>query len=376
MKDEDKTKWQLIGELVELRRRVSELEALEAEREKQTILDSLVENVVYHDMEMRVLWANRAACESAGMTLGELIGCHCYEVWARRSDPCEECPVQRAWRNGRPEAMEKTGSDGRSWYIRGTPVRDSRGDIVGMVELTLKITDRKRAEQEARESTKKLKHFAYSVLHDLKSPAVGIYGLTERLQRECRQNLDARARNYCDQILRAAVHIAAPVEKINVYIATEEAPLTVENVSVGEVLRMVRDEFSARLAVRQIRWVVPEAEIEVRADRLSMVRIFTNLVDNALKYGGQQLSEIRVGYEEAEGFHIFSVRDNGAGIRGGDYKRIFALFGRDKTSKATPGAGLGLAIVSEIAARHKGRVWVEPGRDKATTFYVSLAKDL
>ena len=99
-------------------------------------------------------------------------------------------------------------------------------------------------------------------------------------------------------------------------------------------------------------------------------------VDNALKYGGESLSEISVGYQGNDDSHIFSVSDNGAGIRGGDYEGLFAAFRRDDTSKAVEGAGLGLAIVSEIAERHKGRVWAEPGKDQGAIFFISVSKDL
>lgn len=164
MKDEDKTKEQLMNELVELRQRIAELEASEtghirretalkqAEQEKQTILDSLVEHVIYHDLDMRMLWANRAACQSVGRTREELVGRHCYEIWAERSDPCEDCPVKGSRETGQPQAVEKMTPDGRFWFIQGSVVRDSNGDIVGMVELTLDITERKRAEEAVRKA--------------------------------------------------------------------------------------------------------------------------------------------------------------------------------------------------------------------------------
>ena len=163
MKVKDKTREQLTEELEELRRRVAELEATQAkhlavervlqetEHEKQTILDSLVEHVIFHDMEMRVLWANRAACDSASMTREELLGRHCYEVWAKRTEVCENCPVQLARQTGQPQGIEKNTPDGRSWYVRGSPVLDSNGHFVGMVELALDITERKRAEEGLRQ---------------------------------------------------------------------------------------------------------------------------------------------------------------------------------------------------------------------------------
>ena len=130
----------------------------QTEQEKQTILDSLVEHVIFHDMEMRVRWANQAACDSADMTREELVGRHCYELWAKRSEACEDCPVKLARQTGQPQAIEKNTRDGRSWYVQGSPVLDSNGHLLGMVELTLDITQRKRIEEELRASESRYRH--------------------------------------------------------------------------------------------------------------------------------------------------------------------------------------------------------------------------
>jgi signal transduction histidine kinase len=238
------------------------------------------------------------------------------------------------------------------------------------------INERQEAEVALRQSSEQLKFFAYSVMHDLKSPAIGIYGLTELLHKHYKDTLDERGKRYCDQILKASVHVAALIEKINVYIATKEASLKIEKIKVKEILQILREEFSSRLAARQIGWVEPETMIEIKADKLSLLRVFRNLVDNALKYGGKDLSEIRIEYRESERFHTFSISDNGVGIEGEDYEKIFALFQRDAKSKGVEGAGLGLAIVREIAEQHGGKVWIEPGKERGTTFHISLPKDL
>lgn len=117
------------------------------EQEKITILDSLMEHVVYHDREMKILWANRAACESVNMKREDLLGRNCYEVWADRRVPCEDCPVIKAPESAQPQTIEKMTPDGRWWYVQGHPVRDSDGHFTGATEITLDITDRKRAEE-------------------------------------------------------------------------------------------------------------------------------------------------------------------------------------------------------------------------------------
>ena len=167
MGDATKTEAQLIQDLVDSRQRIAELESAESEGvrteealrkallEKDAILDSLVEYVIYQDTEMKILWANRAACESAGLAREDLIGRYCYEVWSQRSDPCPDCPVVEAMETGRPQEVEKTTPDGRAWFVRGYPVRDESGDAIGAVEVTLEITARKQAEEAMHRSLEK-----------------------------------------------------------------------------------------------------------------------------------------------------------------------------------------------------------------------------
>jgi light-regulated signal transduction histidine kinase (bacteriophytochrome) len=186
--------------------------------------------------------------------------------------------------------------------------------------------------------------------------------------------LDEKGKIYSNQILRLSEHIAALVEQINVFIATKETPLLLEQIDLKNLLLILRDEFSARLSVRQIDWLEPECTVDFWADRLAILRVFRNLIDNALKYGGDQLSKIWIEYEESEDFHIFSVGNDGAECKEMDPEKIFGPFQRHESSKGTEGTGLGLTIVKEIAERHGGKVWVTPRCQNATTFHMSIAK--
>ncbi|MGA7876670.1 MAG: PAS domain S-box protein, partial [Desulfoferrobacter sp.] len=256
------------------------------------------------------------------------------------------------------------------------PVFDAQGRFLGRRGSNRDITDQKEVEKALQESSQKLKLFAYSVVHDLKSPAIGIYGLSRRLTKSYRDILDDKGRNCCDQILRTAEHIAALVDKVNVYIATKEARLSIETIKITEVLRVLKDEFCTQLSIRQIDWLEPMTALEIKADRLGMLRAFRNLVDNSLKYGGERLSKIWIGYEKSEDFHIFSFSDDGRGLKEEDSEKIFRAFQRNETSRGVEGAGLGLTIVKEIAEQHGGKVWVEPRSKKGITFYISISKNL
>jgi signal transduction histidine kinase len=276
--------------------------------------------------------------------------------------------------------IERNRADEALWKARGELERrvEERTSelVIANDNLNQEIQDRTRAEEALKKSSEKIKLFAYSVSHDLKNPAIGIYGLTKLLHKNYSDILDNKGKNYCDQILRAAEQIAALVEMINVYISTKEAQLNFERVKLKELLQMTREEFSTQLNIRQIKWLEPENPPEIKIDRLSIVRVLRNLVDNALKYGGDDLSEIKIGYKETDEFHILSVKDDGVGIKDEDAKKIFGLFQRQETSIGIEGAGLGLAIVKDIVEQHRGKVWVEPGPEKGITIYISISRYL
>lgn len=140
----------------------------ESQQEKQAILDSMSEDVVFHDTEHRIIWANRVASESVGSTPDELVGRHCYEVFHQRSKPCPGCPLVKARETGQPQVVEMTSPDGRISFVRGYPVRDAHDDIAGVVEVTLEITQRKRAEDALRESEERYR----TVLEACPAPVV------------------------------------------------------------------------------------------------------------------------------------------------------------------------------------------------------------
>jgi PAS domain S-box-containing protein len=367
------------------------LEALEAEHKRaeeeireyaESIVETVRESLVVLDADLRVISANRSFYETFKTKPGETAGQLFYDLGNRQwnipklRELLEEIlPTGITFDNFEVEHEFRTIGR-RIMHLNARRISKKTNETKLILLAIEDATERKRAQQALRENFEKLKFFAYSVIHDLKSPTIGIYGLTELLQKHYKDALDERGKSYCDQILKASVHIAALIEKINVYIATKESPLRIEKANIKEILQIVRDEFSPRLTLRQVRWLEPEAMVEIEADKLSILRVFTNFVDNALKYGGEDLSEIRIGYEESEDFHTLSVSDNGAGIRKGDRERIFSAFRRGETYETVEGVGLGLAIVAEIAERHGGIAWTGFGEDTWTTFYISIAKRL
>ncbi len=113
----------------------------------------------------------------------------------------------------------------------------------------------------------------------------------------------------------------------------------------------------------------------IYVDRLRLVEVLQNFIDNAVKNMGNQSKPcIEIGARQGNGEDVYYVRDNGIGVDPRYHKNIFGLF--NKLDNASDGTGLGLAIVRRIIEVHGGRVWVESeGKEKGSTFCFTIAKN-
>lgn len=151
-----------VSRLVEVREDITEAARCrearqEAERHRALILDTMQEMLAYHDTDLRVQWANKASAESAGETAEALVGRHCYEIWHQRDRPCENCPILNALRAGSPREGEVNTPDGRVYHLRGYPVCDDKGAVIGVVEYGIDITAAKTAERALQASEEKFR---------------------------------------------------------------------------------------------------------------------------------------------------------------------------------------------------------------------------
>ncbi len=171
MRDERKTKNELIEELRSMRKNLDEPDGLSMGNEKTEktisvpkaiLLNNLKELVSHEDRDMKILWANRVACERGGMTIDGIVGRYCFEVWAGRTEPCPGCPVLNAMKTGEPHEREVLDKDGNAWLIHGYPIRDSKGNITSGMEIALDITDRKKAENNLQEYRDRLEELVES----------------------------------------------------------------------------------------------------------------------------------------------------------------------------------------------------------------------
>ncbi len=250
--------------------------------------------------------------------------------------------------------------------------------------LAAENVERRRAEAELAANNAELEvrnaemeRFIYTVSHDLKTPLVTIKGFVGFLERDVpRASADPRAgeRALADiaRISGAAdtmhhlLEDLLELSRIGRLINPPEAVALSQ--LAGEAEALVAGSDGRRGAAIVIEPTMPAAF----GDRMRLLEVYQNLIDNALKFVGEQSSpRIEIGAREDSGEVLCWVRDNGIGIDPRYLEKVFGLF--ERLDQQIPGTGVGLALVRRIVEVHGGRCWVESeGVGKGSAFFFTL----
>jgi len=150
-------------------RKKAEEELVKSEREKSAIFATISEHVLELRPDLTVVWANRAAMEALGGKENEVIGRKCYELWFGRKQPCSVCPLIAASQSGHPERAESVTPDGRWWHMSAYPLKNEKGETTLIIEVSLDITDRKKAEEAIKQSLQEKEILLKEVHHRVKN---------------------------------------------------------------------------------------------------------------------------------------------------------------------------------------------------------------
>ena len=240
------------------------------------------------------------------------------------------------------------------------------------------VTEREQAHQElARKvdelarSNAELEQFANVASHDLQEPLRMVASYTQLLARRYQGRLDADADDFIGFAVDGATRMQTLIQDLLSYsrLTTRGQSFTITDAegACDDALRNLQH------AIANAQGVVSVGPLpRVLADATQLTQLFQNLIGNALKYRNHRKPAISVTAKPHGDLAIFSIEDNGIGIDGQYFERIFQMFQRLHTRKAYAGTGIGLALCRKIVERHGGRIWVESRLGEGSTFLFTL----
>jgi len=225
---------------------------------------------------------------------------------------------------------------------------------------------------ELKRSNTELSQFAYIASHDLSEPLRSINSFSQLLAKKYQDKLSAEANEYIGFITAAVSKMRGLIDDLLAFSRVTTQGHNFERIDCNKIVEEVRNTLAMKIVKTNARFTI-ESLPAVMGDKIQLLRLFQNIIENGLKYTTDQSPQITIsGSEIKAGKCRFAIQDNGIGIDTEHFNRIFQIFQRLHTNEEYPGTGIGLAICKRIVERHGGRIWVESKPGKGSTFFFTL----
>lgn len=349
----------------------------ESEARYRDLFENANDAIYTLDRRGRFTSFNRRAEELTGFSRREILG----KPYHRVMPPPERPKARRSFvknLRGEPDTVELRlqRKDGAEIVVElSTRPLWHEGEVVGVQGIARDVTERVELERLKTE-------FVSLVSHELRTPLTSIKGYTDLLLAGDAGPLTDTQREFLRIVAQNTKRLTGLIDdllEIERLEAVGRAPLSFAPLDLRRVLEEVVQTFRVNAEDKGLRFAVelPRTPLPVEGDRDALVRVFSNLVSNAIKYTPQGSVTLRAFRDAPHGQVVVEVADTGIGIAPEEQEKVFERFYRssDAYARRLGGAGLGLAIVRALVEQHQGTVALEslPGRGSTFTVRLPLA---
>lgn len=342
-------------------------------------------NIYWKDSKGVYLGCNSALAQILSLRQDSIVGKTTYDLFNKKDADNLIKIDNKVLAQGKAITLEELGFDVNgdpAIYISNkAPVRNDKGDVIGLIGISLDITKQKQIEQELRDAKEKAEaadcaksEFILNISHDIRTPFMGILGFSEILES---QEEDPFKRETLGYIRQSAQRLLSWMnEIIDVVASSDEGVHDSQPIYINYLMEDLTELMRARIKYKNLDWksiIDPKIPQHLFGDLGGIRRILLNLVGNAVKFtenGGVTIETKLIGKSENSVELQFIISDTGIGIPEDKYVDIFKKFSRLTSSYSGkyPGSGLGLYNVSQIANRLGGLVTVKSEVGKGSVF--------
>lgn len=282
--------------------------------------------------------------------------------------------------------------NGKYAYVfdKGYIIRDEWGKAIRLIGASRDITERKESEALLLDLNNRLKHradelaasnvelerFAYIASHDMQEPLRMITSFLQLFKKKYEDQIDETAEQYIHFAVDGAERMKKLIMDLLEYSRVGSNKDDFLEIDTNVLLQEVKNIFLNRIDEMKATVIIDPLPL-IKGHRTQIFQLFQNLIGNALKYHSGESAKIHVSGKEDNNHFIFSVKDNGIGIKPVFFEKIFILFQRLHHKNEYSGTGIGLAVCKKIVEKHGGKIWVEsePGKGSCFSFSVSKTPD-
>lgn len=351
-------------------------EALHMSEERFRLLINEVKDyaIFFVDVNGNLSSWNKGGERIFGYNAKEVLGKH-YSL-LNPADQNVKDELQRAKRYGRIETdgwrLRKDGS--LFWAnIIITAIYGSDGKMRGFSKIVRDITERMKIEEDLKSSNHELEQFAYVASHDLQEPLRMVSSYCQLIERRYKDKLDQDGIDFIGYAVDGAKRMQALINDLLQYSRVGTRGNLFVPVDAKECISHAIRLLSVAIEETNATITVGECDT-VLIDESQIVRVFQNLIGNAIKFHRDGVPPVvHITCEKIpNGMVKFCVEDNGIGIAENNRDRLFVIFQRLNPNEQYQGTGIGLAICQKIIKRHFGAIWFESELGKGSKFYFTL----
>jgi len=237
-----------------------------------------------------------------------------------------------------------------------------------------KITEKQlgKAMERLASSNDELQRFAYICSHDLQEPARTVASFAEMMAKKYNGKLDADADKYLGFMKEGAERMQMMIKSVLDYSRVDSREEKYTEVDCNKVLTDVLQDM--QVVILKSGATVEYSHMPVViGDPMHFAQLFQNFVSNALKFHkAGNVPEVMVRAERGQKEWVFSIQDNGMGIKEQYQEKIFMIFQRLNKREDYPGSGIGLAVCKKIVDKYGGKIWLKSAEGVGTTFFFSI----
>lgn len=252
--------------------------------------------------------------------------------------------------------------------------------VLGIM-LSAVLAERREAEEkmhqytlQLKQSNEELEQFAFVASHDLQEPLRIIASYVQLFIKRYKDAMDPTGEKYVMYINTNVERIQEMIAGLLDYSRIGRKEQSFKALDMGEMCDQAAANLKMYIAERRAQ-VTRDWLPAVRGSKTEMVRLFQNLINNAIKYCDKDVPLVHICVSKEKDTWLFSVKDNGIGIDGEFCRQIFEIFRRLHTRGEYPGTGIGLAICKKIVEKNGGHIWVESVPGQGSTFYFTIPRD-